>query len=162
MVHPASCMVCGSGNCEEGYVNLGVFYEYEGTMYLCFNCLVQAAEIIGCLTPAEAKVNHELATDATSKNVELLEKLGVANERLAFYDGLVSGAFANAGVDVASIVSNLNPSSAKLDASSETPTVEAAGGESEAKEPVKSTGPADSKQSKLSDVTSTAKPGINL
>lgn len=73
--HPASCMICGNGNCDDGYLDLGVFFDYEGTMYLCMTCARQAGETIGLYTPEEVKqiISHgeELATKVAELTSEL-------------------------------------------------------------------------------------------
>ena len=53
LMHPGGCMVCGNGTHEEGYVDLGVFYDYEGSMYLCMTCALQVSALIGCVLPEE-------------------------------------------------------------------------------------------------------------
>ena len=86
LVHPGSCMVCGSGNYEKGYVNLGVWYEYEGNMYLCGNCLSEAGEIIGMLTAAEVTEMNALHAKIAQDNERLTSELEQANERLSVFD----------------------------------------------------------------------------
>lgn len=73
--HPGSCMVCGSGVCDLGYVDLGVFYDYEGTMYLCHACVTQAAEIIGMFTPEQVESQRQLLDDLTSQNAQYKDEL---------------------------------------------------------------------------------------
>lgn len=90
LVHPGSCMVCGSGNCEEGYVRLGVYFEYEGEMYLCRTCLVQASELIGCVTPEEAVLIHKNAAEYKDLWENADAELEKANERLAAYDRVLA------------------------------------------------------------------------
>ena len=85
---PATCMVCGSGTYEEGYVDLGVWYDYVGNMLLCGTCLVQAAELIGCLTPGETETLKELASRAAAEADKYHTELNNALERLAIYDAL--------------------------------------------------------------------------
>lgn len=103
LMHPGACMVCGSGNREQGYVNLGVYYEYEGNMYLCFLCLTEAAEIIGMLTSDEAHVLNENSSKVFEENVALKEELASANERLSVYDNAMRAIVsANPGSAVAS------------------------------------------------------------
>jgi hypothetical protein len=71
LMHPAQCMVCGNGNCDEGYLDLGVFYDYEGHMYLCMICATQAGETIGLFTPDEVKSQQELIEKLTNENESL-------------------------------------------------------------------------------------------
>lgn len=94
LTHPGACMVCGSGVREEGYVRLGVYYDFEGEMYLCHTCVVQAGEVIGMLTKPEV----EQFTKGIDAYVEALAstqaELDKANERLANYDGIFRDQFA--------------------------------------------------------------------
>ena len=48
---PGSCYVCGSGNCDDGYVDFGTFVDYHGNFYLCVTCAEQLAETIGWIHP---------------------------------------------------------------------------------------------------------------
>lgn len=75
LMHPASCSVCGSGNCEKGYLDLGVFYDYEGQVYLCMICATQAGETIGLYTPDEVKQNVDLINELAAENAKLKEEL---------------------------------------------------------------------------------------
>lgn len=75
LVAPGTCMVCGSGTRDEGYVDLNVFIEYVGTAYLCFLCVQQAAEIIGMFTPAEVQSQQDLIAELSEKNVAYEEEL---------------------------------------------------------------------------------------
>jgi hypothetical protein len=75
LMHPGACMVCGNGTHEQGYVDLGVFYDYEGTMYLCMTCALQVAALIGCVLPEEIeslkKTNEQIAQERNDLRKEL-------------------------------------------------------------------------------------------
>ncbi len=86
LLHPGTCMLCGSGNCEEGYARLGVYYDYEGEQYLCRTCTIQVSELFGCLTPEEAGHLQETAADYAKVNEAVSRELIVANERLRVFD----------------------------------------------------------------------------
>lgn len=79
---PAQCMVCGNATFDEGYVDLGVWYEFYGNALLCGLCLTQAAELIGCMTVEEVAHLREQAENVTKELELTTEKLRVANERL--------------------------------------------------------------------------------
>jgi hypothetical protein len=91
LLNPAKCMICGSGNCEQGYARLGVWYDFEGEQYLCRTCVVQVAELFNCLTPEEAEHQHEQASAIANENLQLRTELGVANERLSVFDAAIRG-----------------------------------------------------------------------
>lgn len=73
--HPATCMVCGNGNYDEGYVDLGVFYDFEGSQYLCGLCVTQAGETYGMFTPSEVKSQLELIEKLIAENAAYEEEL---------------------------------------------------------------------------------------
>lgn len=83
---PAQCMVCGSATYEEGYVDLGVWYEFYGNALMCGTCLTQAAELIGCMTASEVAHLREQAENVTNELEALKTELRVANERLDAFD----------------------------------------------------------------------------
>lgn len=88
---PGTCMLCGSGN-KEWYLDLGVFFDWEGQMYLCQECIYQCAEAVGCLIPAEVQHLQESSENLASQLLEANEELRKANERLALYDSVFSDA----------------------------------------------------------------------
>lgn len=89
LLSPATCMICGNGTCDEGYVRLGVFYDFEGEQYLCRTCVIQVAELFGCLTPEEAQHLQHQAELLAAENATINTNLGDAHERLrVFYDAL--------------------------------------------------------------------------
>lgn len=50
---PGTCMECGNGNFDGDYLDLGVFFDYEGHMAMCKTCVVQAGETVGMFTAEE-------------------------------------------------------------------------------------------------------------
>lgn len=82
LLPPGSCICCGNGNCREGYISFGVSLEFEGEMYLCWFCVVQASEILGCLIPDEAKALRDIAEATAETNADLRNQLEETNERL--------------------------------------------------------------------------------
>lgn len=75
LMHPGTCMCCGSGVCDEGYLDLGVFFDYEGTMYLCHTCTTQAGETIGMFTPDQVNSQLSLLEQLTQENAKYKEEL---------------------------------------------------------------------------------------
>lgn len=103
---PGTCLHCGSGNCEEGYVDLDRFIDYEGDSYLCMTCVRQMIEMVdGCLPEdfmrlMQEKLELEVALNTTS------ERLSDANERLAVYDSVLANAVASVTADDSSDTSD--------------------------------------------------------
>lgn len=65
---PGSCMICGSGTCDEGYVDFGIFVDYHGTLYFCVPCVKEVAQVIGCITPED----NDIFAEATEEKLALL------------------------------------------------------------------------------------------
>lgn len=86
---PGGCLACGNGTCEEGYVDLGTYIDYFGQAYLCYFCVEQIAEKIGCVIPGDLIKMEQAAAEQLSKNDDLTKQLGEANERLSAYITLV-------------------------------------------------------------------------
>jgi hypothetical protein len=82
LVRPAACCVCGNGTHEDGYLDLGVYYDYEGQMYLCKTCATQAGETIGMYTPDEVKNLQDLAANllADKERLESLKPIAASTD----------------------------------------------------------------------------------
>lgn len=89
LMHPGCCALCGSGNCDEGYVDTGIYYDYEGQVYFCWNCAMQIAAVIGCLSSDEHGIMRALLENTAAKLKATEEELGRATERLNDYDSLM-------------------------------------------------------------------------
>lgn len=112
---PGACALCGNGTCEEGYVDSGVYFDWEGHVYFCMNCTVQIAETIGCLTPAESDHLKSLNESIAEELSKTQEKLNHAESRLADYDRVLSGLVPSiANVD-GSLVEESQPESDVVD-----------------------------------------------
>ena len=101
LMHPASCMVCGNGNCEQGYVDTGVNFDYEGQMYLCVLCVSQAAETAGMLGIELSRFLREQNESLAEKNAQVTELLRKTNDELEHYRALFPSPVA---ADVSSVV----------------------------------------------------------
>jgi hypothetical protein len=143
-MHPGCCALCGSGNCDDGYVNTGIYYDYEGQMYLCNTCAIQVAEVIGCLSPDETVHLQGLLSDTAKELASVKAELEANNERLNDYDALLLGALtaSDFGLDSPSgdtIKAESEPADAEPGLTDGTPVL-SDDGESDAKESVKSVG----------------------
>lgn len=145
LVHPGRCMVCGNGNCDEGYLDLGVFFDYEGTMYLCFLCCTQAGETIGMFTPEEVKSQQELIEKLTIQNAQQGDELDHARPIVSIFtnalDDLANSGFlptAIASEAAEAIADVTSEESAANEQDAETVTAGPDAGESEPAKPVKS------------------------
>lgn len=86
LLFPGTCCVCGNGTYEHGYVQLGVYYEYEGEMYLCLTCLTEAAEIGGMLSLEQGVVLKDLAIKVSEQNKALRELVKGLSEKVELYE----------------------------------------------------------------------------
>lgn len=86
---PASCLSCGNGSCEEGYIDCGSYIDYYGQVYLCWFCAIQLAETFGCVIPEDVAKMEETLTEALNSRAVLEEELRVANERISAYNLII-------------------------------------------------------------------------
>lgn len=86
---PGSCLICGSGNREEGYVDIGVWVEYVGEGLICHTCVIEIGEKIGMMIPEEVKHLTDMSEYLATKNLELKKELANAHERLNALDLLL-------------------------------------------------------------------------
>ncbi len=108
LMHPGCCALCGSGNCEDGYVDTGIYYDYEGQVYFCMTCVEQIINVVGGFTGDQtAMLNAELAGKVTELS-SVKEELETARGRVQQYDALLSG-LASAR-DNGDVTINLGPS----------------------------------------------------
>jgi hypothetical protein len=153
LMHPGSCLSCGSGTRQEGYIDLGTYFDYEGQMYLCAFCLEEAAEIFGMLSIAEAKFLREQSEKAALENEQLKEALTHANRRLRAYDDILDASFSRLrDSDVALEASD--PNQPELDLNDSGDVTGSVSGESEPTESTESgSGLTGSARSASSDLT---------
>lgn len=86
---PGSCLVCGSGTREEGYVDLGVWLEYVGEGLLCVTCIIEIGECIKMLSIDEAAQIKVELNGIIQKNTLLKATVEEQDERLAAYHTLL-------------------------------------------------------------------------
>jgi hypothetical protein len=149
--HPAACCVCGNGTCDLGYLDLGVYFDYEGTMYLCMTCAYQAGETVGLYTPEEIKITQQLAESLGAENDALKLELHNVTEQLNAAHVLLGDRFSySTNSDTISISSE---ESRESDESTTEPVTEAVIGEPTSEEPDPKPRLADSGGPKLRDIT---------
>lgn len=88
---PGSCALCGSGNCDEGYVDTGVWIEYHGNVYFCLNCMRQIVGTIRALTPEEAQELIDQSNAVLAEVTELRKEVEELREYKSNVDSLLSG-----------------------------------------------------------------------
>lgn len=115
--HPGSCMVCGGSDEERNYVDLGVFYDYEGNCYLCDICGTQVGEVLGLFTPDEVKDTLKNLSDALERIASLEAELEHARPIMDSIRslGLIDASAARAALDFA------DASNEELQGTGETP-----------------------------------------
>lgn len=93
LLHPGACALCGNGTCVDGYVNTSIFYDYEGTVYLCMRCVEQLCTVVGALLPEEAVQLRIHTEQIAAKCAELEAENNDLRNRVDSWDSVLSGAF---------------------------------------------------------------------
>jgi hypothetical protein len=143
---PGVCSVCGNGTCIDGYINLDIWIEYYGQVYLCNNCIRQAIEVWGGLVPEEAKHLQETNETLATQNAELKERNELLSNRLRIFDSAVLDAATGAGFGPISEQVSDGP-----ERINDGPPNAAGSGESESEESVKVERPSDTTESTVRD-----------
>jgi len=165
LMHPGCCALCGSGNCDEGYVDTGVWYDYEGQVYFCWNCCMQIAAVVGCLSADEHSQIRELLEDTARELKAVKAELETANEQLGQYDAIMLRAISGSPDGV--ILPSGSPVEAQpadaeaTDQPNDLPVGQSDEGESVLKEPVKGSGRRKPPRTQRSD-SSTDESGITI
>lgn len=107
LVAPACCCVCGNATCDEGYLDLNVFVDFHGTLYLCMNCVTQGAETCGLFTPQE--VNHlQMQIESLLVDKErLTSELSDANDYISNFDSVLRTALSSSNLPDGSSVKDV-------------------------------------------------------
>lgn len=145
---PGACALCGNGTCDDGYVDLDIYYDWEGQVYLCMNCAKQVAETIGCLLPAESAHLESLNKTIAEELAQLKEDYLDAKSRLDVYDAAIAATVAQQR-STANAVEGAEPESGHTPEPVSAPDA----GEPVAKKSVKSRRPNDPPQSSVRDRT---------
>ncbi len=145
---PGACALCGSGNCEDGYVDFGLWLDFHGTVYLCITCTEQIIGVLGALTLDESKQLTETNNELIVANRELTEEIEALREYKSKFDDLLVNAFGDSLDIDFNLGEGSNRSSGTADSVPEQPTDESDSGESESKESVTSDGPSGTKRPK--------------
>ena len=144
--HPGSCCVCGNGNSDQTYLELGVFFDYEGNLYVCTPCVEQIINTWGAYTAEEMAAALEGANTNFEQITRLEEEL--ANVRTQLSAARVMLASSITGRDFADLVSEGTESA---DGVSAEPVSVPDAGEPEVKEPVSKPGRTDTGSVKSSN-----------
>lgn len=98
LVAPACCCVCGNATCDEGYLDLGAYVDFHGTLYLCMLCITQGAETCGMFTPQEVKHLQDQIEALLAEKETLTSELTDANTHISNFDNLMRTAFGTSDV----------------------------------------------------------------
>lgn len=50
---PGQCALCGNGQCEAGFIDTGLDFEFWGRVYFCANCALEISAVFGFISPDE-------------------------------------------------------------------------------------------------------------
>lgn len=142
---PGSCACCGGSDPERTYVDFGIWYDYEGSVYICSTCFTEAVQVMGFFTPEEVQETFDQLNAMLRENAQLKKELEDARPIL--------NAVANLGGSLVAPVSGDSDSNSDLDAEeadsgSSGTDEDAVSGESEVKESPVSEGRGDTSGTK--------------
>lgn len=92
LLHPGACALCGNGTCVDGYLNTSIFYDYEGTVYLCMRCVEQLCKVVGALLPDEVTRLREDTENIAKRCTELEAENNDLRSRVNSWDAVLVGA----------------------------------------------------------------------
>ena len=92
LIHPGACALCGSGNCEAGYLDTGVYYEYEGQVYFCMTCVHQMINAVGGLLPDEVLHLKGEMSEIAKSHTRLEEENAELHDRLSTWNSVIARA----------------------------------------------------------------------
>lgn len=157
--HPANCFICGTGNCEAGYLNTGIWHDFVGNLLICVPDLIKMAEKVGCLAPSVNELLTQSNKDLVKANAELTEQNEKLNGKIRSYRDILTS---DAGSDVGSTYESYSVPDSPIDEKPKTVdsvlegTITDSDGQSTVvTESDESTGSSDSKQSSTFDITET-------
>jgi hypothetical protein len=87
------CACCGNGISPYGYIDLGLYFDWEGQIFFCVTCVSQMAETAGMLSKAESDHLTELSKELATENARLKERVAEVNEQLKSYDTVLASRF---------------------------------------------------------------------
>jgi len=141
LLPPGSCIVCGNGNCDKGYISPQVSLEWEGELYLCYYCVVQSAEIFGMMIPEEVAIIEQQNGMLNDQCAALRTELEENNERIRAYD-VVLKPLAGLNLNLSDLSRLATSQKPESNVSNATDNVSGStDGESESEESVKGKGP---------------------
>jgi hypothetical protein len=92
LMSPGTCALCGTGTCDEGYVDTAVFVDFFGNVYYCMNCIRQIIGVIRALTPEEAAILTAQVNETAAENAALKAEVESLREYKSSIDSLIVGA----------------------------------------------------------------------
>lgn len=92
LLHPGACALCGNGTCVDGYVDTSIFYDYEGTVYLCMRCVEQICAVVGALLPDEVNQLRKHTAEIATKCAKLEAENNDLRNRVNSWDSVLIGA----------------------------------------------------------------------
>lgn len=88
LLAPACCSSCGGSDPERYYIDFDLFVDYYGQVYLCNNCVSDAAEKIGLLNETEIEFLKNQVNKSAEELAELNNRYEAEHERLQHFESL--------------------------------------------------------------------------
>lgn len=70
---PGKCVVCGTSECLEGFIDFGFELDFYGVVYFCFNCIREAAGVVGFI-PVDSLQSVVIVTNELTDTVQKLQE----------------------------------------------------------------------------------------
>lgn len=114
---PGVCGTCGTNICEQGFVNLGLDFEFYGTLIICRTCIIEMSAIYGLISCEQAE-ELSIELQESRNEVDKLRCELIAAKQVI--DGFVNG-WVNLRIDDSSstgVLTHEEPESKPIEPSS--------------------------------------------
>ena len=89
LLPPGTCILCGTGFCDDGFIDFGVNLEWFGQIYFCATCALEIGGSVGAYSSAEVNHINGLFNVAVEERNALKERLDNAESELHTLRGAI-------------------------------------------------------------------------
>lgn len=104
LMHPGACAICGNGTRPEGFVDIGVYYDYEGQVYICMMCAEDLVHTIDGLTAEEHAMVKSISEGFAAENEALKTQVEELSAELKQYRDSIVSAFGSSVLPVPTLM----------------------------------------------------------
>ena len=98
LLPPGTCILCGTGQCDDGFIDIGVNVEWFGQIYFCAICGLEIGGSVGAYSSAEVNHINGLFNVAVEERNALKERLDGAESELTTLRSAISIVSSNGSV----------------------------------------------------------------